>query len=95
MEIIKESAETVAENSVLVQGGSDYYCVIKEGDKWVVGKFNANLEPLLKSPVSVKPATPITITSKGVMVTSTNNRPVLLNAQDLTLITDSASTNAK
>ena len=95
MEIIKESAETVAENSVLVQDGSDYYCVIKEGDKWVVGKFNANLEPLLKSPVSVKPATPITITSKGVMVTSTNNRPILLNAQDLTLITDSDSSNAK
>jgi hypothetical protein len=57
----------------------------------VVGKFNNNAEIEVKSPVAVKAATPITITTKGVLVTSNDGLPILLNAKDLTAVTGSNS----
>ena len=87
MEIVKESVETIAENSVLVQDGGSYYCVIQNGLQFVVGKFNANLENQLKSPVNVKATTPITITEAGIIVTTITGNPVLLNKNDLTQMT--------
>lgn len=95
MEITKEGSETVAETSVLVEDSGSYYCIIQDGSKFVVGKFNSSLENLLKSPVAVKPATPITITSRGVLVTSAANRPVLLNLNNLSLISSQIDADAK
>ncbi len=95
MEISKESNETLSETSVLVENAGSYYCVIKEGDNWVVGKYNDKIENQLKSPVSVKPSTPITVTSKGILVTSSNGKPALLKMADLTLVTDSSLSDAK
>lgn len=87
MEIVKESTETIAENSVLVEDSGSYYCVIQDGFNTVVGKFNANLENQLKSPVNVKPSTPITVTNAGIIVTTITGNPVLLNKADLTQMT--------
>ncbi len=87
MEIVKESNETIAENSVLVEDGGSYYCVIQDGAKFSVGKFNANLENQLKSPVNVKASTPITVTKAGIIVTTVTGNPVLLNKSDLTQMT--------
>ena len=84
LEIVKESNETIAANSVLVQDGSSYYCVMQDGTFFVVGKFSANLENQLKSPVRVKPTTPITVTQNGIIVTSMTGTPILLNKADLT-----------
>ncbi len=95
MEIIKEGADDVAETSVLVQDGNDFYCVVKSNNKWIVGKYNSNLESLLKSTISVKPATPITITSSGILVTSASNRPILLKKDDLSLISSTNFSDAK
>jgi hypothetical protein len=86
MEIQKESDEVVAEKSVLVQNVSDYYCVIQDGKNWVVGKYDATLKLLLKSPVNVNPATPITVTANGIVVTGSNGNVVLLKMADLTAI---------
>lgn len=95
MEITKESSETVAETSVLAEDGGNFYCVIVENGKNIVAKFNASLENQLKSPVAVKAATPITITDKGMLVTSAGGKPILLKLSDLTQITGSDATNAK
>ena len=84
LEIIKESNETIAANSVLVQDGNSYYCVIQDSDAFVVGKFNTELENQLKSPVRVRPSTPITVTQGGIIVTSATGTPILLNKTDLT-----------
>ncbi|MDE7227176.1 MAG: hypothetical protein K2N31_02500 [Treponemataceae bacterium] len=84
LEIVKESNETIAANSVLVQDGGSYYCVMQDGTFFVVGKFSANLENQLKSPVRVKPTTPITVTQNGIIVTSMTGTPILLNKADLT-----------
>lgn len=84
LEIVKESNETIAANSVLVQDGGSYYCVMQDGTFFVVGKFSANLENQLKSPVRVKATTPITVTQNGIIVTSMTGTPILLNKADLT-----------
>ena len=82
----------VAEESVLVQDGEVFYCVIKDGNNWVVGKYNAELSLLLKSPVSVMSSTPITITESGILVTAKNGQLRLLSKQDLTSITKEKKT---
>lgn len=95
MEIQKESNEVVADKSVLVQNGSDYYCVIQDGKNWVVGKYDATLKLLLKSPVNVSDDTPITITPNGIVVTSNTGMVLLLKLEDLSSITKIASVPEK
>ena len=95
MEIVSESNETLAEDSVLVQEGDAYYCVIQDGNNWVVAKYNSSLVMQLKSPVAVKSSTPITITESGIVVTSKNGQLRLLSKTDLTSITKEAAVDAK
>ncbi len=83
MEIQQESTELVAEDSVLVSYGNNYYCVIKSGNEWVVAKYDAKLNLQLKSPAAVSPDTPITIAPKGVVVTASNGQTILLELKDL------------
>ena len=92
MEIVSESNEVVSEDSVLVQDGDVFYCIIQDGNNWVVGKYNAELSLLLKSPVSVMSSTPITITDSGIVVTAKNGQLRLLSKQDLTSITKEKKT---
>lgn len=91
MEIVSESNETLAEDSVLVQEGEAYYCVIQDGNNWVVAKYNSSLVMQLKSPVAVKSSTPITITDSGLVVTAKNGQLRLLSKADLTSITKETS----
>jgi hypothetical protein len=90
MEIVKESTEVVAEDSVLVQKGDAYYCIIKDRNKWVVGKYDKDLKLLLKSPVAVINATPILIDDTGICVTDEQGNSTLLKQSDLTKITTQA-----
>lgn len=91
MEIVSESNETLAEDSVLVQEGDAYYCVIQDGNNWVVAKYNSSLVMQLKSPVAVKSSTPITITDSGLVVTAKNGQLRLLSKADLSSITKETS----
>ena len=83
MEIQKETVEIVADNSVLVSDGTNYYCVIQDGTKWVVGKYSKALNLLVKSPVDVEANTPITVSPKGVVVTAKDGKLVLLDLNSL------------
>ncbi|MCQ2576329.1 MAG: hypothetical protein MJ162_06260 [Treponema sp.] len=87
MEITSESNETLAEDSVLVKDGDDYYCVISDDGKYVVGKFGNDLKLKIKSPVAVTSSTPITLTDSGLVVTSASGQLRLLSLKDLTSIT--------
>ena len=71
MEIVAQSDEILAANSVLVKDGAFYYVVIQDGKNYVAAKYDGNLKQVLKSNVAVMPATPITVTADGVMVTDT------------------------
>lgn len=88
MEIQKESKENVAENSVLVNNGNDYYCVIDNGGTWVVGKYDKSLNLLLRSPVAVSSETPIIVTEQGLVVSAANGQSLLLKLSDLSSITN-------
>lgn len=88
MEIAKESDQSIAEDSVLVQDGSDFYCVIDDNGKAFVAKFDEALSMKLKSPVEVKASTPITVTGSGLVVTDASGKLKLLNKQDLSAVTN-------
>jgi hypothetical protein len=75
---------------VLVQKGDAYYCIIKDRNKWVVGKYDKDLKLLLKSPVAVINATPILIDDTGICVTDEQGNSTLLKQSDLTKITTQA-----
>lgn len=82
--ITKTGAENVAADSVLVKDGSDYYCVIQDGNNYIVAKYDSNLNLKLRSPVYVKQSTPITDVGDGTfIVTDASGKPCLLSKSDL------------
>lgn len=87
LELQSEGSEIVAEDSVLVKNGDDYYCVIQNGKGWSIAKYDSALNLVQKSTVSVRPDTPITVTEKGIIATTASDQVVLLNVKDLSSIT--------
>ena len=86
LEIVKQSQENIAAESVLVKNGNDYYAVIDNNGKYLIGRYNDKLELQAKSAVEVLPYTPITIGDKGLLVQDKNNAIRLLKFTDLTNI---------
>lgn len=96
MEISAESNEIVHENSVLIQDGTDYYCVIQDGKNWVLAKYDQELTLNLKSPVPLMSSTPVSITDAGIVVTGAKGYVKLLDKSDLTEISEPVDvSNAK
>ncbi|MBQ8679037.1 MAG: hypothetical protein IJ530_04665 [Treponema sp.] len=95
LEIAAESKEILAETSVLIEKDGSYYCVIKEGSNHYIGKYNGNVENLLRSTVTVNAATPITITPKGILVNDSNDTPIILNPKDLSSISPASNSNGQ
>ncbi|MGP1459882.1 MAG: P83/100 family protein [Treponema sp.] len=83
LEVVKQSAETLAENSMLIQDGGDFYCVIQDGKKQSLAKYGADLSLKTKSPVPVKGATPITAAGQYLIVTGADGGLHLLNKATL------------
>ncbi|MGP1564838.1 MAG: P83/100 family protein [Treponema sp.] len=94
MEIVKESAETVAEDSVLIQDNGEFYCIIQDGRNWVLAKYDSDLTLKLKSSVPVKRTTPITASDSYIIVTGANGQPRLLNKSNLNTVVSSGFGNA-
>lgn len=88
MEIINESAQTIAEDSAIVTHNGYYYAVIDDGSKYTLGKFKSDLTLEYSSRMNVEPSTPIMVTDKGVVVTASNGSLVLLQADNLSQITE-------
>lgn len=91
LEISAESDAFIASDSVLVQDGSDYYCVVDESGKFYAAKFDADLSLKLKSEIQVKSGTPLTVTANGIVVTDSKGKLRLLDKKDLTVIPKSSS----
>lgn len=94
MEIVKESAETVAEDSVLIQDNGEFYCIIQDGRNWVLAKYDSDLTLKLKSSVPVKRTTPVTASDSYIIVTGANGQPRLLNKSNLNTVVSSGFGNA-
>ena len=86
LEIVKESEETLSDNSVLLEDGGSYLVVIKDGKDCVAAKYGADLKLQVKSPVSINPSSPIVKTSAGYMVTDPKDYPIVLDMNDLTAL---------
>lgn len=95
MEITRESNETIAEDSVLVKDGEDFYCVIDDNGKYACARFNSDLRLQNKSQIAVKSSTPITVTKSGIVVTDSSGQLILLSKTDLSAITKTNNGNAK
>ena len=83
MEISAESERTVAADSMLVQDGAEYYCVIDESGSYYLGKFAEDLTFKLKSQIKVKAASPITIGESTISVTDEKGNFKVLDKSDL------------
>lgn len=86
LEISAESENTVSQDSVLVQDGKEYYCVVDEKGKFYLAKFGGDLSLKLKSEIEVKSGTPITVTDSGIVVTDSNGKLRLLDKKDLSVV---------
>ncbi len=86
LEIVKQSEENIAADSMLVKNGNDYYAVINNGGKYNLARYNENLELQAKSAVQVLPYTAITIGEKGLLIQDANGAIRLLKFTDLTNI---------
>ena len=86
LEIVKQSQENIAAESVLIKNGNDYYAVIDNNGKYFIGRYNDKLELQAKSAVEVLPYTPITLGDKGLLVQDKKNAIRLLKFTDLTNI---------
>lgn len=94
MEITKESNETVAETSVLVQDNGEYYCIIQEDSGYTLAKYDSELNLKLKSNVSLKASTPVTVAAQYVIVTGANGSVKVLNKSDLKEVNASSAKNS-
>ena len=95
LEISAESDNTIAEDSVLVKDGSEYYCIVDDGGKFYLGKFASDLSLKLKSQIQVKSGTPVTVTDSGIVVTDSNGRLRLLDKKDLSVVSNNNTADAK
>lgn len=85
LEMTKQGAESIAEQSMLVQNGNDYYAIVEtETGSFVLGRFDKELAVKAKSALEVKASTAITVTEKGILVQDKGGVIKLLRATDLT-----------
>jgi len=83
LEVVKQSSDVIAEDSLLVQDGDYYYAIVSSAGKYYLGKFNAELERQSLSPIAVLPYSPISITEHGVLVQDENSSIHLLDKTNL------------
>ena len=84
LEVSKQGIDAIAEQSMLVSNGNDYYAIIEnDNGKFSLGRFDKNLEAKAKSAIEVKAASAITVTAKGVIVQDKSGAIKLLRATDL------------
>jgi len=95
MEIIDESTYNIAEKSVLILENNFFYAVLQDGKNYIIGKFNTDLDLVLKSDVAVMAETPIIITDSGIIVTDSWGIAKLLDSKDLSEITNQTNVENK
>ena len=83
LEMTKQASIPVAEQSMLVPAESGCYAVIEQSGKYVLARFDENLEVKARSAVPVLPYTAIRVTEKGLLVQDTANNIRLLDAATL------------
>jgi len=92
LEVVKQSSDVIAEDSMLVKDGDYYYAIVSSNGKYYLGKFNADLERQSLSPIPVMPYSPISVTEQGILVQDEGSSIHLL---DKTHLKEATSTEKK
>ena len=88
LEVTKQGSDSIAEQSMLVANGNDYYAVVEsDSGKFLLGRFDKNLELKAKTAIEIKSASAITVTPKGIIVQDKTGAIKLLRATDLIDVT--------
>ncbi len=95
LEMKKESEETLADDSALIQTGEDFFAVVNLNGEYYIGNYDQNLKLKKRSSIAVKPSTPISVTNRGILVTDKSGAPVILQTTDLSSIWGEKSSDAK
>ncbi len=83
MEILQQSEEQFAEESVLTKANDNYFAILKGSDGYYLGKYNSSITKIVESKVKVLPKTPITVTDKGILVNDEFGKVTLLDSETL------------
>ncbi len=83
LDIKTQGTDEIAESSMLVKSGNDYYAILDRGGKGLLGRFDSNLALKAQSSVEVLPYTAITPTPNGILVQDASGAMRLLRATDL------------
>jgi len=83
LEIVKESIETIAPESVLIQNGSTYYCIVQDGSNNVLASYQSDLTLIRRSSVPLNASSPVTVTPNGIVVTGSDNAVKILSPDTL------------
>ena len=83
LDVLKEGSDAIAEASMLVRGGNDYYAVVEGSSGFSLARFDANLAVKAKTTIQVLDSTVITVTDKGVLAQTSNGTVKLFRATDL------------
>jgi hypothetical protein len=83
LDIVSESAETVADNAVLMSDGKSFWTVINVNNAWVIGRFDPALKLLASSTTAVLPETAFTATTAGIIATGSDGRARVFKADTL------------
>jgi hypothetical protein len=83
LEIIKESEETLSENTSLVQHGDNFYVIINQDGKNYLAAYDKNLNLKAKSDVVINGSSPLNLYTEGILVTDGRGNPVLLSLPGL------------
>lgn len=83
LEVVKQGADNISAQSLLIKNENDYYAVLEQGGKYYIGRFDSSLKLQAKSSIQVLPYSPITIVDQGIMVQATDNSIRLIGLKDL------------
>ncbi len=83
LDIKVQGTDEIAESSMLVKSGNDYYAILDRGSKGLLGRFDSGLALKAQSTIEVLPYTAITPTPSGILVQDSSGAMRLLRATDL------------
>ncbi len=83
LEVIRESEQAIASESVLAASGNDYYAVISRNGSFYIGRFDRNLNLQATSAIQVQPFTAIAVSEGRIIVQDTESNMRILRATDL------------
>jgi hypothetical protein len=79
----KQGDDDIHPGSLLWVNGSDMYAIVSTAEGLFLGKYNANLERLARSAVTVHPFATVTFQEDAIVTQNAGGQAVILNSRDL------------